>query len=269
MSEELQVQNVGIEVPGEAAGGTQQPTPQEGSYEALARDQGWKPKEEYEGDPEKWRPAKEFVERGEFFNKIEHLGKELKESKKAIKLLQEHNSKLKETEYKRAVDELKALQKKHMEEGNSDGYLEATDLLTDLRAEQKAREQIEQHLPQQPDPRFVSWVQDNSWYAKDAKMRAYADNVGAGYAALHPNIDPEEVLVYVTQEVKERFKDRFVNPNRTKPSPVEGGGSNSPGKRGDKFELTDEERKIKNTFIRTGALTEAEYIEQVKRMRGA
>ena len=94
----------------------QDPAPQVDSYEQQAREQGWRPKEEYEGDPEKWRPAKEFVERGELFGKIDHMGKELKETRKALKMLQEHHSKVKETEYNNALKELKALQKKHLEE---------------------------------------------------------------------------------------------------------------------------------------------------------
>ena len=94
----------------------QQPHIESDPYESEAREQGWRPKEEFEGDPEKWRPAKEFVERGELFGKIDTLGKELKETKKALKMLQEHNSKVKETEFKRAVEELKSLQKKHLEE---------------------------------------------------------------------------------------------------------------------------------------------------------
>ena len=48
----------------------QQSTPQVDPYEEAARKEGWRPKEEFEGDPEKWRPAKEFVERGELFGKI-------------------------------------------------------------------------------------------------------------------------------------------------------------------------------------------------------
>ena len=84
----------------------QDSAPQVDSYEQQAREQGWRPKEEYEGDPEKWRPAKEFVERGELFGKIDTLGKELKETKKALKMLQEHNEKIKESEFKRAVEEL-------------------------------------------------------------------------------------------------------------------------------------------------------------------
>lgn len=261
MSEELQ------NVPEEQTQTNTEPTPVVDSYEDQAREQGWKPKEEYEGDPDKWRPAKEFVERGELFGKIDIMGRELKETKKALKLLQEHNTKIKETEYKRAVDELKALQKKHLEEGNSDGYLETTELLTDIKAEQKAREVTAQNTPKQPDIRFTEWVDQNKWYSSDAEMRDYADVVGMGYAQKNPGLDPEDVLKFVTAQVKTRYRDKFQNPNRNKPSTVEGTNTTSSPKT-NSFELTDDERKVMNTFIRTGAMTKEEYIAQVKQMRG-
>ncbi len=242
-------------------------TPQVDVYEVEAREQGWKPKEEYEGDPNKWRPAKEFVERGELFNKIDTLGKELKETKKAMKLLQEHNAKIKQSEYNRAVDELKALQKKHLEEGNSDGYLETTELLTDLKAEQKARDVIQETAPKGVDPRFQQWTAENKWYGADAEMREYADVIGMGYAQRNPNLDPEDVLKYVTAQVKRQFADKFKNPNREKPSAVEGTNTTSSPK-SSKFELTDDERRVMNTFVRTGAMTKDEFIAQVKSMRG-
>lgn len=238
------------------------------AYEDTAREQGWRPKEEWEGDPDKWRPAKEFVERGELFGKIDTMGKELKETKKALRMLQEHHTKVKETEYKRAVEELKTLQKKHLEDGNSDGYLEATELLTDLKAEQKAREVAQELTPAQPDPRFTMWVDKNRWYAQDAQMREYADTMGMAYAQKHPGVDPEDVLKYVTSEVRERFKSRFENPKRSQPSPVEGASSGAPAANKAKFELTQEERKVMNTFVRTGAMTEEQFIAEVKAMRG-
>lgn len=247
----------------------QESAPQTGHYEDLAKAQGWVPKEEYQGDPEKWRDAKEFVERGELFGKIDSMGKELKETRKALKMLQEHHSKVKETEYKRAVDELKALQKRHLEEGNSDAYLETTELLTDLKAEQKAREVVGESVPQQGqvDPRFVDWVAQNKWYEKDHEMREFADTVGLGYASRNPGSDPEDVLKYVASQVKTRFKEKFVNPNRTKPNSVE--GASTPRANKESFDLTDDERRVMNTFVRTGAMTKEAFIEEVKRMRGA
>ena len=236
-------------------------------YEDQAREQGWRPKEEFEGDISKWKEPKEFVERGELFQKIDGLGKELKETRKALKMLQEHHTKVKETEYKRAVDELKALQKRHLEEGNSDGYLEASELLTDLKAEQKAREAVQQTQTVQPDERFTSWVSANPWYTKDPDMREYADVVGLGYANKHPGIDPEDVLKYVSVQVKSFFKDKFKNPNRERPSAVEGNSTPTASNKSS-FELTDDERRVMNTFVRQNILTKDEYISQVKAMRG-
>ena len=73
MSDELQVSTPELnDAPVET--NTPESTPQVDSYEDEARNQGWKPKDEYEGDPTKWRPAKDFVERGELFGKIDHMG---------------------------------------------------------------------------------------------------------------------------------------------------------------------------------------------------
>ena len=235
-------------------------------YEEQAREQGWKPKEEFEGDPNKWKPAKEFVERGELFSKIDSMGKELKETRKALKMLQEHHSKVKETEYQNALRELKALQKQHLEEGNTDGYLETTELLTDLKAEQAARAVAAKQQPAQPDPRFQEWATENKWYNTDQEMREFADTVGMGYAQRNPGIDPSDVLDYVTIQVKSRFKDKFVNPNRNKPNSVE--GASTPAANKTSIELTEEERKVMNTFIRQGVMTKEEYLAEIKRMRG-
>lgn len=267
MSEELKIEQQ-VETATENTNQTStESTAQVDPYESQAREQGWRPKEEFAGDPEKWKPAKEFVERGELFGKIDTLGKELKETRKALKMLQEHHSKVKEVEFKKAVDELKVLQKRHLEEGNSDGYLEATELLTDLKAEQKARDVVAQVTPAQPDPRFVNWVSENKWYEKDAELREYADFVGHKYANSNPNLDPEEVLVYVTRQVKNQFKDKFTNPNRTKPNAVE--GASAPAANKNSFELTEDERRVMNTFVRSGVLTKEQYIEEVKRLRGS
>ena len=245
---------------------TPQDIPQNDPEEVQARASGWVSKEEWTGDPSKWREAKSFAERGELFGKIDTMGKELKETRKALKMLQEHHSKVKATEYNNALTELKALQKRHLEEGNSDGYLEATELLTDLKAEQKAREVVNQNTPAQPDARFISWTQENKWYQADAEMRDFADSVGMGYAQRNPNLDPEDVLQYVTTQVKSRFKDKFVNPNRNKPSSVE--GTSTPASKKSSFELTEDERRTMNTFVRAGVMSKEDYIAEVKKMKG-
>ena len=243
-------------------------TPQVDAYETEALEQGWRPKDEWQGDPAKWRPAKEFVERGELFGKIDHMGKELKETRKALKMLQEHHTKVKEVEYQRAVEELKALQKQHLTDGDAEKYLETTELLTDLKTEQKARAIVAENTTPPVDPRFTDWTQKNNWYVKDTKMREYADMVGMDYAKKHPNEDPEEVLVYVTQEVKERFKDKFQNPNRNRPNAVEGGTNGTGKPAAARFEMTEDEKRVMNTFVRAGVMSKEDYIKELKESRG-
>ena len=240
-------------------------------YEQQAKEQGWKPKEEFQGDPSLWRGAKEFIDRGELFGKIDTLGRELKETKKALKMLQEHHSKVREVEYNKALQELKTLQKKHLEEGNSDGYLETTELLTDLKAEQKAREVINEQATQQEqpsvDPRFVQWVNRNVWYQKDDEMRQFADAIGTGYAKVHPDTNPEEVLKYVSAQVKGRFPHKFKNPNRDNPGTV-GTSDTSNTSNSKSLQLSEEEKRVMNTFIRNNVMTKEEYLIELKKTKG-
>ena len=91
----------GTEVPGEALSPVQQ--------EAL--DQGWVPKDQFDGDPEKFVDAGEFLRRGELFRKIESQSKEMKELRKALNELAKHNANVRKVEYERAVQSLKAEKK--------------------------------------------------------------------------------------------------------------------------------------------------------------
>ena len=265
MTEEVEV--VEVETSVEDATPEVVDTPEYSEIEQQAREQGWRPKEEWEGDETKWRDAKEFVERGELYSKIDTMGRDLKDTKKALKMLQEHHSKLKEVEYNKAVQELKAAQKKNLETGDADAYLETTELLTDLKAEQKAREVYQEQMPEQVDPRFTAWVEKNKWYAQEPAMKKHADLIGEVYARQNPDLEPVDVLAYVAKEIKEKFKDKFVNPNRNKQT-VEGRSPSAPTPKG-RIELTSEEVKIMNTFIRTGAMSKEQYLEEVKAMRGS
>ena len=61
----------GTEAPEVIENETPESTVQTNPYEGEAREMGWRPKEEWQGEPEKWRDAKEFVERGELYGKID------------------------------------------------------------------------------------------------------------------------------------------------------------------------------------------------------
>ncbi len=238
------------------------------AVEQKALEMGWRPKEEFDGDEEDFIDATEFVRRKPLFDKIEYQSKELKEVKKVLRSLQEHHTKVKETEFKRAVDYLKAQKKEALEVGDMDRVVELDDQLVDIRATQKAAERVEP-ATQEVHPDFTAWVDTNKWYATDKSLRTFADNLGVSYAQEHPELEPKEVLKYVTATVKRAFPEKFQNPNRTKPAAVDGGSpASKPTKASDSFSLTEEEERVMKQFVRAGILTKEQYINDVKAMRG-
>ena len=240
------------------------------SIEDRAREQGWRPKEEFDGDASKWVSAETFVAKGELIDRIESLGKKLKESEKTMKMLAEHHNKVKDTEFKRAVDFLKSQKKAAYESGDVDKIIELDDQLANVRETQKAQKQQEQiNVTPEAHPAFQSWVSENKWYETNAEMRADADAFGEAYARNNQDKTPAEVLEYVTKKIKKAFSEEFTNPNRSRPSSVEGGSGRQASSGSGGITLTEEETKVMNTFVRNGVMTKEEYMKEVKSMRGA
>lgn len=236
--------------------------------EQTATDAGWKPKDQWEGDPKKWVPADEFNRRGELFGKIDNVSKDLRETKKVLRMLQDHHSRVKETEYNRAIAQLREAKKQAMVDGDAEVILNVDERLMDMKAARTAAVQQAQQ-PQAPDPRFTDWLGKNSWYAQDGEMKEFADDIGIAHAKSHPDKDPLDVLKYVDQRVRKSYPERFTNPNRNRPSAVAGRESQGSGRfANDNFKLSNIEEEIMKTFVRDGVMTKEQYIADIKSVRG-
>lgn len=237
--------------------------------EQEAMEQGWVPKEEFQGEEHKWVDAGEFIRRGELFKKIEHQSNELKEVRKALHGFKEHYTKVKETEYKRALAELKAEFKLATREGEFD---RADQLEAEIEAvEQEAvevRKQVEAVTQEkQIHPEFAEWTARNTWYTNQSHMRVFADDVGAKLA--QQGLSPSEVLKRVEAEVRKEFPTKFKNPNQDRPGSVESTNSRGSTRAGkDSFQLSEQEERVMNNLVRQGVLTKAEYIADLKAQRG-
>jgi hypothetical protein len=248
----------GIKIEGEALTPVQQ--------EAL--EQGWVPKDEFDGDPERFVDAGEFLRRGELFRKIESQSKEMKDMRRALAELAKHNSKIAEVEYKRAIADLKAQKKTALSEGDADKVVEIDDKLDLVKDQQRLASQqaVQQAIPQEVHPELQNWISNNSWYETNKGMRGWADARGVELA--EEGKSPREVLKALEKEVKDRFKEKFTNPNRERAGAVEGvRGRPAASKSDDSYELTDTERTIMNTLVNQKVLTKEEYIKQLKAVK--
>ncbi len=240
--------------------------PEVSPTEQKAMESGWVPKEEFQGDEHKWVDAGEFLRRGELFKKIEDQGKQLKDVRAALNEMKKLNGQIQEVEYKRALETLKAQKKAALEDGDAEAVIAADDRIDMVREQQKALQQAPTVQDEGQDhPEFVAWTEQNNWYKSSTPMKAFADALGQELA--RAGNSPSEVLRKVAAEVRKEFPNKFRNPNQDKAGSVEGGSGRGVTST-TKFTLSDEERSVMNKFVRQGVMTEKEYVEQLKKVRG-
>ena len=260
MADEIEItgnSETGNAVPGEALTPTQE--------EALS--QGWVPKEDFEGDPERFVDAGEFLRRGELFRKIESQSKEMKDMRKALQELAKHNSKIREVEYDRALQSLKAEKRTALNEGDADKVVDIDDRIDLVKAQQRqeAAQAAQQAVPQEVHPELKSWIGRNGWYETTASMRGWADARGVELA--QEGKSPTEVLSTLEREVKSRFSEKFHNPNRERTGAVETSRPRAGTRATEAYELSDVEKQVMNTLVKQGVLTKDEYITQLKSIK--
>lgn len=250
----------GIAIQGEAAPVESQTTVETSGgddVESKARLHGWVPREEFKGDPEKWRPADEFVKRGE-----ELLPIALERTRAAERKLADMEARIaqREREYTDTVGRLERMSTKALERQReqlmanySAAMRQAVELGDVQRFDQLQRDQytaVQQFdtqvreavappqqqqngprpLPPEEQALVSSWVRENAWYERDPAMKALAE---AHHVALNnqfPGISLQENLKQVAAEVRRRFPDKFGPTNHKIVAPmVESGGGGMPG----------------------------------------
>lgn len=271
------VETVGTKIEGEEEGSTLDATQQDSRNEerkTLARDKGWKPREEWIAagkDPVQWVSAKEFLGRQSLFDKIESLKSAMfqkdKAHEKQLLEIRKYIGEMSDREYKKAVSDLKLQRRVAIKEGDSEVVEQIEEKIEQVQ-EERAKAKVVVDTPPtssgEAHPAFQTWIQANPWYANDPELKADADAFGAAFANRNRELaasNPEKVLEYVAEKIKKANPDKFTT-QRKSVSKVEGGGRNVNeestvgGKKLEVFmgDLTPEQRKIAKTVINSGVL---------------
>ncbi len=234
-----------------------EPVAQERDWDAEARDMGWVPEDEFKGDKAKWRPAQEFVKRGEDFipflkadkKKLEEkLAKERDENEKRIKRLE--NAQLRSTEalkkqHEKELANISSEMKKAVSEGDVATY-EKLETQRDELAKQKIDE------PTSGDPETVQkeWVAKNDWYNNDFELNREATEYSQFLAQRNPNISLDDNLSQTEAFIKQKHPDKFGDGSKRKTAAnghaaVDGGGimNGSPPRKASLFDKLPKEAK--------------------------
>lgn len=244
--------------------------------ETRAMEMGWRPKGEFSGSEDDFIDAKEFVRRKPLFEKIDAQSRQLKNVTQGLEALKNHYSKVRETEFNRALQELKSQRKQAMTEGDGERFEQIDEQIKSVEVQAAEMKQIQERplvREEVVNPEFQSWKARNSWYENTTSMRAHADEVGI---RLHKEgLSAAEVLKRVEQEVRKEFPHKFVNPNKASAPSVESSTSRGGGtSKRDDFQMSEQEEKaMKNLIKLTGRdgkpfMTKEQYIADLKKAKG-
>jgi hypothetical protein len=234
-----------------------------------ALEQGWVPKEQWTGDPEEWRPAKEFVARGELYKSIHSTKRELKQTQAALTALQRHHVMVFEKAHQQALADLKKEKRLAIREGDLERLEEVEDELDATQA-RHAQERAQIVATQQaaqaagPNPAFSNFVERNQWYVADSTLRDEADAIG--YIYMNKTGDADGLFAHVEKEMRRKFPEKF-GVKRAAPNAVA-----SVDRTGKKVSKSDEPyidsdtEKVIKSFTEATGMSRADYIKELKKI---
>lgn len=236
--------------------------------ELRAKDMGWRPLEEFNGDEVDFIDAKEFIRRQPLFDKIEHQSKSLKNVTKALEAMKTHYTRVEEAAAQKALATLKAQRKQALSEGDGDSFevfddeIKKTETQLDAITQSKNVPIVEEPVNH---PEWQAFNSRNPWYSTEDHMKLYADKVGSKLA--QQGVSPTDVLKQVEVAVRKEFPNKFRNPNKNDAPDVNSVRNQPSRKRDESVDLSDQERKIMNTLVSQGVMTKEKYLADLKQIK--
>lgn len=228
-------------------------------YEKSAKIMGWRPKEEFNGDPDKWVPADQFVENSltnshmmaerlkfltDRWEKMERqnsqVSTKLDEALGTVNTMTTMVRSAEERAYKRAKAELEQQRRAAVETGDTAAFDRADRQLQELtpppEPPKPAPAPVAQPAAQTGlDPAVEAFFQRNRWYKQDHAMTGLADGTYLQSKQDNPHWSEEQHLQAVESRVRSLFPAKFGavsdNPRREEPASVSGSTPNAAPRR--------------------------------------
>lgn len=235
-------------------------------FEAEARKIGWRPVEEFKGDPAQHVDAETFYKRGQEVMPLlkaqnKALTQKIAQLEKQGRQAAEYFSKAEERAYERAVADLKQRGEAAAKSGDTAELGKVMDEMTKLEKPSAPNAvDTDQRMEE-----FADWAASNGWYADNDVLRMYADAQAEKIARQKGGLLDREDLDTVAQAVKAKFEGRYPDvfgapaPKPKPRSAVDGGGT-APRQRGGKTfaDLPVEAQRIADKWVANGIIKDRE-----------
>lgn len=194
------------------------------TVEDEARAMGWVPKDQYKGDPARWKPADQFVNDGKTVLPL--LQSNLKKmTDKVTRMEREHQSNLEgmrranqiamARERERIIAHYEQQKVQAVELGDTEGYHAATQAqIRDVRAfDDQVQKQQQPQLPEGVTPELVEGIQgfaqENPWFQVDDEMTKVAIRYSQGLSVKNPNLSLQDNLAKTQKYMRGRYPEAY------------------------------------------------------------
>lgn len=195
----------------------------------------------------------------------------------SVAALKTHNEKVYQAEVKKLQAEITALKKERkaaIELADVEKVEELDNQIADIQKDIDTPKE-EKNAGVGQNPVYDAWIKDNEWYLTDPEMATYADAVAQNYVGA----PLERIYAIVRQKVQEVFPEKFAdnksnnnnNVEKDKPigpkSPVERPANKGGSTTFTKADLTQDQIAIMQQFVRSGVMTEEQYINDIAKIQ--
>ena len=224
----------------------------EPTLDDIATEMGWSPKENWRGDPEKWKPASEYVRTTSDINR--NLTARLKGVEETLSNVARTSASLTDRAVAAERERVLSERQEAFDTGDRGAFDAADEKLRTLVVEPS----------NSPPPEAQEFASRNEkWFGKDQEATAWARG-RAGQLA-EQGLSPAVQLEVVEREAQQYFPKYFTPETpKARPAPLNKPGARSAGRSGSKSyaNLPSEAKTAADMFHKSGRCTREQYAEE-------
>lgn len=238
-------------------------------YEALAKKEGWRSKEELgdDFDAARYVGAEEFLKRKPLFETIKQQSKAIKRLEKTVDSVVSFSQKNAELAAKKAIADLNAQKKEAIEKGDVDSVTEIDKNIEDHKKVVDDAKIAASTIPAE----ITEWATKNPWFDTELEMQDFATAYCASYKKRNPTEDINKVLEETEKAVKRAFPDsKYFKSRRSDPPAVEthkddAGDTGGNNKKYTMSRLTEEQKLTYNAYVKKSKMmTHDAYFQKLE-----
>ena len=239
--------------------------PELNPVEQKAWDQGWRPEEQFDGNPDNWKTADSYILYGEMQEQIRGVKHESSRKEAEFEARIQNLNKLHEAQQKNAIDSLKAQQRQAVEEADTAEF-------DRLQGQIDSHQTIESDpLAPAKDPVIEAWESANPWINDPSSEKAQQAQALWSVAASKPGATAQSALDYVDDQLSKLHPTETpTNPRREMPTMTEQSARPSGRRRSKELTMDDLTASERNEWQQFGSImfsNEKDYLKAVSDAR--